>query len=113
MPLLHFYGLHCHRSWGGGGLNVKNKSLLSTRFNISTYSSKMTHRFYVNISRNTFLSPDVLSSFGKKKHLNTVCSCYFKSVIAKEIVTIASKTIVFLFLTAVLSIERILHICGF
>lgn len=54
-----------------------------------------------------FLSPDVLSSFGKKKTLNTVCSCYFTSVIAKEIVTIASKTIMFSFLTAVLSIEHL------
>lgn len=53
-----------------------------------------------------FLS-DVLSSFGKKKTLNTVCSCYFTSVIAKEIVTIASKTIMFSFLTAVLSIEHL------
>lgn len=60
-----------------------------------------------------FLSPAVLSLFGKKKHLYTVCSCYFTSVIAKKIVTIASKTILLSFLTAVLSIERKLHICGF
>lgn len=34
-----------------GGLNVKNKSLLSTQFNMSTCSSEMTHRVYViNIS---------------------------------------------------------------
>lgn len=60
----------------GCGLNVKNKSLLSTQINM--YSTVFASTFCFK-----FLSPDVLSSFGKNKHLNTVCSCYFTSVFEK------------------------------